>query len=81
MEAIRTTDDRSNRIAAHDVLSSGYDVVREEFNERQRVRAELIQASKAQRLAAAATRGGPQELGGATVRDPLPVHPRSEERK
>ena len=47
VEAIRTTDYGSNRIAAHDVRSAGYDVVREEFNERQRVRAELVQASKA----------------------------------
>ena len=33
-EAIRTTADGSNRIAAHDVRSAGYDVVREEFKER-----------------------------------------------
>ena len=73
--AIRTTDDGYKRIAAHEVRSAGYDVVREEFNERQRVRAELIHASRAQRSAAWAARGEAQELGGATVRDPLPVHP------
>ena len=75
VEAIRATDDGSDRIAAHDVRTAGCDVVREEFNERQRVRAELIQASKAQHLAASAARGEPQELGGATVRNTLPVHP------
>ena len=69
MEAIRSTDDGSARIAAHDVRSTGYDVAREEINEKQRVREELIRESKAQRSAAAAARGGQQELGGAAVRD------------